>query len=74
MKKMFHFLGINYRFLFLIFLLSYLTVVGGRLTAGQSLHKVFLPDGPVAVFFSALIIILLIRLTIKQFGPRTARA
>ncbi|MEP2773052.1 MAG: histidine kinase [Fulvivirga sp.] len=68
MQRILNYLRVNYQYLAFIFVISYLTVVSGRLNVGQKLSQVFLPDGPISVFISAIIIMFLIRLVIGRLG------
>jgi sensor histidine kinase YesM len=70
MKKFLNYLQIDKFFFLFIFLLSYLFVINDRISAGQKIEMVFLPDGPILFFLSTLVIFGVIKLTINYLFSR----
>ncbi|WP_226389836.1 sensor histidine kinase [Penaeicola halotolerans] len=69
-KKILNYLQIDKYYTFFVFLISYLIVVSGRITAGQRLEVIFLPDGPISTFLAAFMMMFLIRATINHGGRK----
>jgi len=73
MKKLLNFLKIDKFFILFIFLLSYVLVVNNRISAGRNFDMVFLPDGPIAQFLAAFVILILIKLVVNFLGKKQAQ-
>ncbi|EGV44723.1 histidine kinase [Bizionia argentinensis JUB59] len=73
MKKILNFLQIDTYFILFIFLISYVLVVNNRISAGQKLDVVFLPDGPIAQFLAAFIIFILIKVVINYMSKKATQ-
>lgn len=70
MKKLLKFLQLDTYFILFTFLLSYVLVIQNRISAGQNLEMVFLPDGPIAQFLAAFIIFIFIKITINYMRKK----
>lgn len=73
MKKLSNYLQIDTYFILFIFLLSYVLVVSDRISSGQKFDMVFLPDGPIAQFLAAFIIIIFIKVIINYMGKKNVK-
>lgn len=73
MKKLLNYLQIDTYFILFVFLMNYALVVRGRLLAGRNLDMLFLPDGPIAQFLAAFIIIVFIKVTINYLRKKNVQ-
>jgi len=66
-KRLQSILGLNKAFLAFIFIFSYFIVVKTRISVRSNINwYIFTPDGPIAQFCSAILVMLLVHITIKK--------
>lgn len=70
MKRFFRFLQIDIYFVLFLFLMSYVLVINSRIRDDKNILSILQPDAPIAQFFSAFLIIILLKLTIYFFQKK----
>lgn len=70
MKRLFNYLQINGYFTLFIFIVSYILVIESRVKSSLSVFQIFQPDAPIGQFFTAMLMILVIRVTIDKLGKQ----